>query len=184
MLVLQLGLRPLLAIGGISPSFLLVLLVFVAMSTRRITVAWASICLGLLVDLTYPISMTDHVADMAIVGPASLGYLVGGLIVTRLRGIVFKDSPIAMPTMAIAAGFFVHLTIVAMLVIRQLPWLEAEPIPHWNIADQLADRFCMVVYTAVWAAPLGFVFVRLRPIWGFSLHTDGGSARPHTRSSR
>ena len=180
---LQEGLRTLLVIGYTSPSFLLILLVFIAVHAPRSTVAWSAMILGILVDLK-PVPLTDQYADVAVIGPGCLGYLAGGLVVIHLRSMVFRESAMTVAALVLAAGVFIHLIIVALLTMRGLPWLLGEPIRGWNVADQLVDRFLEIVYTAAWAVPIAMGLNRLEPLWGFSLHIGAGRRHPSYRSNR
>ena len=166
MLVLEKGLRGLLGIPGafgVSPSFLLPLAVFVALSTSRAAAMWASLFLGLLVDLT---------TDMPL-GSACLGYLAAVLVTFELRGLVFRNSPLAIALMVFPAGIIAHLVIVALVTLRGAAWLPADAPVDWYASEQFVHRFFIVLYSAVLALPLGTVFVWLDPVWGFGHHATG-----------
>lgn len=188
MLALELGLKVLLGIPdaqGVTPSFLLILAVFVAMSAPRQAAVWAALVAGLVVDLTQPVrtnpplAIDGGVVDLALLGPVGLGYLAGALVTFELRGLVFRDSTIAFAALVFTAGLFVQLVVVGLITLRGLAWVPGEPIVAWSAADQLVQRFFQLLYTAVLAVPIGFVLLRFDAFWGFK--PDGVSARGRAR---
>lgn len=180
-LVIEDGLRTLMAIGFITPSLLLILMVFVGLWAPSTTGGWAAVILGALIDLTTPIYDVGLVHDVALIGPACLGYLTGTYVTCQLRGMVFRDSPLAIAVLVVVAGMFVHLVTMAMLTIRGLPWPLGEPIPGWNAADQLVARFLNLLYTAVWAIPISFLLIRSKWLWAFN---SPGTATGSTHYNR
>lgn len=166
-LVLELGLRNLLKLelaGNASPSFVLILAVFVAMWAPPRVALWSGLILGLLLDLNNP--FVENGSEYALIGPAALGYVLGAYAVVQLRGLVYRDSPFALAALVFVGGIFVHLLIVAVLTLRGLPIL-AYPIPDWHAAPQLYQRFWELLYTAIVAVPLGFILLRTMPLWAF-----------------
>ncbi|MEX0654561.1 MAG: hypothetical protein WDZ31_02840 [Phycisphaeraceae bacterium] len=163
LLALESGLRTLLAVGdGVSPSFLLVLAVFIGMMAPSSVVPWAFLAIGLLVDL-----QPGPVRDVTLIGPAALGYLAGAYVVLQLRTLVFRESVLALAVLVLAVGIFVQLVYVALLTARGLPMLTAEPVVGWSAADQLVHRFLELLYTAVLAIPLGLLLFKSAGIWSF-----------------
>ncbi len=180
-LFLEEGTRTLLAIGQITPSFLLILMVFIGLWAPPLTAAWAAIILGLMTDLTTPIQPANYPADVALIGPACLGYLVGVYVTIQLRMMVFRDSPLAVGVLVFLAGMFAQLVIVAVLTMRGLPWLTAQPVQGWSAADQLVHRFLVLLYTAALTIPMGYLLLRLQWMFGFAPGTGKGPSYPHTR---
>jgi rod shape-determining protein MreD len=162
--VLEVGLHTLLAVprpdGGVSPSFMLVVAVFVGLLAPSTTVAWAFLVVGLLVDI-------KGGPAGVILGPAAVGYLVGGYAIVQLRTLVFRESVLTLAVMTFVIGVFIHLTIVMLYTLRGLPMIPADQVANWSAADQLLHRFLELVYSAAVAAPLGFVLFRYAGIWGF-----------------
>lgn len=180
-LVLEDGLRTLLAIGYTTPSLLLILMVFVGLWAPSTTAGWAAVILGFLTDLCTPIYDVELVHDVALFGPACLGYLFGTYVICQLRGMVFRDSSLAVGVLVAVAGAFVHLVITAMLTFRGLPWPVGEPIPGWSAADQLVARFFNLLYTAVLAVPVGYVLIRFKWVWGFTPPGSSAMGSHHHR---
>lgn len=180
MLALEIGLRTLLAIpsaarDGVTPSFVLVLVVFVALSAPAIPALWAALLLGVLVDLTQPLAISGHWGDVAVVGPHALAYVVGAYIVLQIRLVVFRDSPLALAAMVMVIGLIVQVILVAIYTLRGVSWLTAAAIPEFHPVPQLMWRWGVVLYSALLAIPLGFLFQRTVSWWGFA-----SAGKPHT----
>jgi hypothetical protein len=167
-LLLQAGLANLLAYGdsAVTPSFLLILGVFVGMWAPPRTVAWAMLVLGLLTDLTHAYPIGD-VQMIYLVGPASLGYLLGATAVCQLRSMVFRDSALALMVMVFLVGILVHLAAIALLTIRGWPWIPGEPIAGYSQTHALVEAFKQLLYTTLLALPVGYVLQRTSALWRF-----------------
>ncbi len=176
-LALQTGLGTLLAAPdaqtGVSPSFLLILAVYIGLMAPASTTPWAMLVCGVLVDLSSSFSSSGSAAG-AIVGPAALGYLVGAYTVLQLRALVFRHSVFTLAVMVFIVGVFIQLVIVALLTMRGLPWLTADALTGWSAAQQLVNRFFILIYSSLVAVPLGYVLFKSTPAWGF-----GSKARGH-----
>src|SRR5699024_6262251 len=121
-LVLQTSLHALLMIAGASPDLLLILLTFTGIMAPARVVGWAALVLGIAADLQVgPMSV-------AILGPATLGYLAGAYVILQLRILVFNKSLITFAAMVFIAGIAVYLVTVAMYSFRGLPWPLAQPV--------------------------------------------------------
>ena len=175
MLAFQEGFKGLWVIADVTPGLLLILAVYLALSAPATAAKWAALIIGLLVDLTTTHPLEGRPDGLVLIGPACLGYLAGAVVVLELRGLVFRDSPVALPLTVFTAGIFVHLVIVALLTLRGLPWLLGEPIAAFSPALDLWYRFWHLVYSSAVALPLGFVFVLLDPWWGFAHPASAGA---------
>jgi len=171
---LQLGLRGLLALpdaGGVAPSFLLILMVFVALHAAPTTAAWAGLLVGLLVDLLpgpIPIAPAGRPgASQEIIGPAAVGYLLGAYAVVQLRGLVFRESLLTLCVLVFVAGFVVELYVVTLYSIRGFGFIPAEPVHQWSAFGELGRRLLRAVYSALFALPLGWLLVKSRRYWAF-----------------
>jgi len=165
MLALERGLHPLLSVGdSVSPSFLLILLVYVGMFAPPITAAWAAVTLGLLVDVTHALPLMPPVGLKPILGPHALGYLVGAYVLIQLRGMIFRGSPITMAIVVFLVGLFVSLTAVVLLTLRGL---IVEPIIAFSPGEDLVHRFLQLLYTSVMALPVGYLLSKATPLFAF-----------------
>ena len=64
-------------LGHIRPSLCAVVAVFVALSAPRTAALWACFVLGLLLDLSHPLTVAENRVAY-LIGPSALGYLFGG----------------------------------------------------------------------------------------------------------
>lgn len=165
--VLEAGLQPALAIGTVAPSFVLVLAAYVGLKAPAAVVPWVFLALGLVQDLREPIGIGEG-QTVALVGPMGLGYLAGAAAVLGLRGMVLRDSTLALVALAFVAGIFVQLVATALLTLRGLAIVPAEPVVGWSAADALVGGFLELVYTAVAALPIGLLLIRSTKWWGFT----------------
>lgn len=156
---LDTGLRVLLSAKGVSPSFLLILAVYIGMLAPGRTVIWAYLAIGLLTDL-----QALYTAEVTVIGPAALGYLLGAYAVLQLRGLVFRESIITLSVLSFAVGIFIHLTMLATLKFRAV--VTGEPMLV-SAADALVQGFLHLLYTAAVAVPVGAILLRTTPMWGF-----------------
>ena len=167
-LVLQLGLKPvwMISLGGVgelSPSLMLIVVVYVALHAPTWVALWCALGLGLVVEMT-----ASPMPGAVLVGPVTLGYLAAAYAVLQLRGMVFRESLIAFIVLVLIGGLFQELVAVALLSMREVPWPLGEVIPGWSAADQLMHRFLELLYTAALAIPLGLGLMASRPLWRFA----------------
>ena len=174
LLTLELGLKQLLVIprdGGVTPSFTLILMVYVAVSAPRLIVIWSALVIGLCIDLINPLPFINDRGIIAVplIGPSSLGFLAGAIVVLELRSLVFRQSPIAIGVLVIMSGLIYHLVAVAVLTLRGIPWLPTDAIAHWDISGQLVRRFFELIYSSLMSLPVGFLLLKLDPFFGYGL---------------
>ncbi len=167
-LVLQDGLEGLFQINGVSPSFLLILAVYINLRAPMPTLAWSSLVLGIVVDLTTRTwSSGDAGVHYALIGPMALGYLLGGFGAVQIRGMVFRDSPMTLGMLVFVLGIAVHLLGVLLISLRGVPWFLNEPMLDYSASNEIVLRFFELIYTAVLAVPLGYVLRGTTGLWGF-----------------
>ncbi|MCC7145540.1 MAG: hypothetical protein IT443_03770 [Phycisphaeraceae bacterium] len=164
---LEIGLRGLVHLGAASPSFLLILVIYVGLSAPPLTVGWAALVLGLLTDLSAAAPMDGRPLD--ILGPAALGFLLAGYTALQFRGLVFRGSAITVAMTVFFGGLMAQLMIVAVLTIRGLDFVPGEMVAGWDAPEQLVRRFFDLLYTTAWALPVGKLLMWTDPLWGFPM---------------
>ena len=164
-LTLQIGLRDLWAIGPAAPSLVLILGVYVGLTAPGITVGWAMLVLGLLIDASTPwIGLEQQ--SVSLLGPAAVGYLVGAYAVVQMRGMLFRESVLTLAVMTFVVGLFIEVVVVFLLVARGL--ITGDALPGFSAADQLVLRFLALLYTTAAAVPVGWLLMKLSPLFGFA----------------
>ena len=109
---LQQGLAPLWTFGGVRPDLLVVLAMLASLraksGARAALACWVA---GLMVDLT----TATGPAGPTVVGPMSIGYVLAGALVFRVRELFFSEHTLAQ---AFLAGVF--------CVIAHSVWIVAQ----------------------------------------------------------
>lgn len=162
---LSVGLGGLVSVGAsnLRPDLLLVLLAFLALQAPQHTALIAALILGLTRD-----TLASPVPDApGLVGPFAVGFVVGHFAILQLRHLLVRDSIITLALMVLAAGLFAHLTAAALLTLRGLPFLAAQPVPGWSALGQIGSRLVEILYTGLFALPLGWLLIRFKPLWRF-----------------
>ena len=159
--VVQAGLAPVWMLGArTEPRLLLVLLVYIGLQASPVTVAFAALALGLLHDI-------QGTGVDGLIGPWALGYLAASYALLQLRNLLFKDSVFTIAIMTLVAGVFAYLVSTALYSFRGVPFLLGQPAPGFSAANALFQGFLDLIYTAVFAVPLGYGLIRTRKIWSF-----------------
>lgn len=166
-LVLETSMSRVLMIGSISPSFLVPLVVFVALSAPRRMALWSAWLVGLLADQFY-FMLTPGGPMLPHVGPHALGYLFGAYLIVLLRTMVFRQRVVTLAVMALMATFASQLVVIALSVIRS--WYPDGGFLWTNTTafNELGRSLLMAVYTGILALPVGWVLVQLSPLWAFT----------------
>ena len=149
--------------GGVHPSMVVPLLVFVAMNAPRKHTLWAAILLGIVMDLLSPIPAVDG-GTITIIGPNALGYLLGVHFVMAIRGMLLGRNPLTLIVMSVLVMLIAQIVVVAVFTARGM----GDSSIIWDAGDQLRQRFFSSLYTGVSALLLSFVFFALSPFFGFS----------------
>jgi rod shape-determining protein MreD len=149
----------------IRPSLTAVLAVFLALSAPRMTALWACFVLGLLLDLSYPVTHEGRV--LYLVGPFTLGYVAGAWLTIRTRPVLFRQRAL---TIGVVATVFVVVVNVVAVVLYLLRSLHPSGGVSWtdaSIARTVGVRLLAAVYTGLVAIPAGWLLVKTVPLWGF-----------------
>jgi len=148
--------------GGVLPSMIIPLLVFVALHAPRTQTLWAAIILGVLSDLLAPMVHVDGGAS-TVIGPHALGYLLVCQFVFAIRGMVIRRNPLTLIFLSIVGSLIAQIVIVAVFTIRGF---GDDPIV-WSAGIELVQRSLSALYTGLGAIALAIVFFALEPAFGF-----------------
>lgn len=170
--------------GAAAPSMTLVLMVYLAMSAPPWKVMWSALLLGLLVDLSQKLTLVDGPQAAVLVGPHALGYLVGAYLVLQVRAMLFRHSLLSLLALVVAGGMLAQLVIVFLLSVRGLSIVPGEAVTQWSAMGEVGTRFVQVIYSAVLALPLGWLLIRLEPLWQFSAGKGGSHVSSQRRAPR
>lgn len=162
---LEVGVRDMFSLRPWSPapSFVVALLVFIAMHASQRAVLWAALILGVLVDLTGSITLQTG-GSAVLLGPNAIGFLLGAQIVLALRGMIVSRNPLSMGVLAIAVSAISQIVVIAFLTIHKV---YSDPVV-WNAGERLLDALLSAVYTGAAATILSFIFIPLTPLFAFA----------------
>jgi len=155
-------------LGHIRPSLCAVVAVFVALSAPRTAALWACFVLGLLLDLSHPVTFAENRVTY-LVGPYALGYLVGGWLVVSGRAMVFRRRPLTIGVMTVICLGAAQVVAVGLYVLRSQQWYPGEPI-FWTETSAWAEsgmRLLTVLYSGLFAVGAGWLVVQTIGLWGF-----------------
>ena len=172
-MVFETGLIDAIHVLHVKPSVCAALATFIALSAPRYAALWSCLILGLLMDLSSDLSL-GRTGTIHIIGPYTLGYVVGGLLVLQVRSTVFRRRPLAIGAMT--AAFVLAMSIVAVTIYVVRSWYPGGLV-YWDGASPMVDigrRVFMAIYSGLLGVPLGWLLVRLMPLWQFQSATIRG----------
>lgn len=159
--------------GGVTPSFMIPLLVFVALHADTRPTLWAALILGLLIDLTRPIAMIDGGAAI-IPGPHALGFLLAAWMTLSLRTMVIRRNPLTLVVLSVLAATVSGLAVILLITLRGV-W---DGSLAWRGTGELLPTVLSALYTALAALLMSFPLFALTPFFGFpNLHAARFSRR-------
>lgn len=148
--------------SGVRPSFLIPLVVFVALHAETRAALWAALILGLLVDLISPVAMVDG-GSAVVPGPHALGFFLAAQITLALRGMVMRRNPITLVVLSALGAVVSAIVVVAILTVRAL----SDDSLAWRGAGELLPGLLSGLYTAAAALVLSFPLFAAAPAFGF-----------------
>jgi rod shape-determining protein MreD len=161
----ELGLRDTLQLGphAIAPSFVVALLIFIALHASQRAAIWAAIILGVLIDLTGSIELVPS-GSTVLVGPHAIAFVLATQMVLAMRGMIVSRNPLSMGVLALFAAAIAQIVVVAFLTYHKI---IADPIV-WNASERLLVGLASAVYTGVLAVLLALVLIPVTPLFGFA----------------
>lgn len=176
---LEMGLKEALTLGGggIAPSFVLVLMTWVALGASPQTALWTAIALGAGMDLASPRPFGDGNgggAAAVVFGPYALGYLLAAQLTLTLRGVMFRRSPYTLALLTVLTGLVSGAVVVSLLFVRSM----YEPLDIHATAE-LLRRSGGALYSGGAALVLSPVLLALNSTMGF--HQVKYAVRPSGR---
>ncbi|MFA6044438.1 MAG: hypothetical protein WC718_05590 [Phycisphaerales bacterium] len=174
---LELGLKSPLGFGpsGVAPSFMFVLLTYIAMAATPKQTAWAAIILGVLMDLTNPFTLHGKIQPAVVVGPYALSFLLGSQLVLTLRGVMIRRNPFTLGFLALVGSIVASITLVGVFSARA--FLENR---DWHATHELWVGMKCSLYTGIAAVPLALVLMPLGPFLGLPGPQARRFARPNS----
>ncbi len=165
MLGAEMGLKGSLHLGAtsIAPSFLAIYGVFIACYAPPRAAQWGCLTLGLLIDLTSPLTRADGGASFTVIGPNALGALLMCQLVLALRGLMFRRNPLSLAFLSCVGFALWQVVYTAIFSLRHM----TVDSTAWNPSAELWTRLGSSVYTGVLAILVSLVLILAMPLFGF-----------------
>ncbi len=178
-LALEMSLKPVFVLNhyaNVSPSFMIVLLVYVALLAPQLPLLWAALLMGVLMDLTEALQAPGG-GIVYLIGPNALGYVATAFLITQMRSVVFRQRLITMVVFTFLAFLMVAAIRIMLLCVRG--WFGESLV--WgggSFGGELLRVLLVAVYSSLIAIPFGWFLQQSTPAWGFlSWHSRGASWR-------
>jgi hypothetical protein len=163
---LESGLKGMVAlrVGSVvgAPSFIIPVVVMVAICAPPGPALWTALILGLLSDLTAIVPTTTN-QTMYHIGPGAIGMVLGAQFVLLVRGMVIRRNPLTLVVLSVAAGIIATICTVAIITVRQFVW--HDPI-EWSATHELTQRLFSAVATGGSALAMSIFLLPLMPLLG------------------
>ena len=162
---LEVGFREALRLGdtAIAPSFVIPLMVWVALAAPPKRASWAAVGLGVLLDLTWIAPLEGGGGRAHVLGPYALGMLVAAQLVIAMRGLVIRRVFITVGLLSALAAVVAHVFIVSIMFVRS----RLGDSVGFDPAQQFQLRMWCSMWTGVAGLVLAFGFNQLEPLMGF-----------------
>ena len=167
---LETGLQDALRLGerSVAPSFVVPLVVYVALSAPPRIAAWAAVLLGLAMDLTWSPGVVGG-GTAHVVGPYALGFLLATHLVMASRGMVLRQHPFTLAVLSVLAAAVAQVAVVSFLMLHTVVYGDLV----WSGTSELAGRMFSAGYTAVAGLLLALPFRFADRIMGFPIDRHG-----------
>lgn len=164
---LEKGLRDALSIGqsGIAPSFVFVLLTFVALSVQRQTVMWAAVVLGLVMDLVFEVPLRQSGGTVTVPGAHVLAYALGAQLILIMRPLMIRRNPLTLAFLSSVGSLVANLVLVMIFTMRHM---FGSPLA-WETKRELVAALGSAAYTGVLGLFLAFALLPLAGPLGMSM---------------
>lgn len=158
------GFRDALQLGSVSiaPSFLFIVLAFIALWATPSAALWAGLSIGITLDLLHQLP-TSHGIDAVVIGPGAIGCLVAAYLVVNMRAILLSRNLFTAPFVTLLAMIVAQVIAVALLAIRG----TYDTIEFGPAGAELMQRLASALFTGVLAIPVFPALNAIRPILGF-----------------
>ncbi len=163
-LTLDASLMPAFEFAGATPSLVGCLAAYVALHAERKRAWWGCWWLGLLQDLSSPMSVEGTITFVP--GPYALGFLLGGALILAVRAEVMRRSMVAASVATL--GLLSMAGLVWTMVWTLRGWSSDAGWPWTGSAlGQLWQMFLVAMISGVVALPISWLLGRTFDHWGF-----------------
>ena len=150
--------------SAIAPSFIVVLVVYIAAWARRPQALVLGLLIGLAADLLADHSTAPQGDVLTIVGPEAIGMLLAAYTVSIMRAWMLRSSSLAIGVMSIIACAVSGVLGLTLLKMHNM----AEALALGPASSELGQRMGTALYSGIVAVPLAMGLNFIRPLLGFS----------------
>ena len=167
-LVMELSLQRVMALGGVRPSFVAALVVFVSLFAPRVNALWACWGIGLIIDLLSPL---PHGGGRAgpLIGAHALGFTFACFLLLQIRPTLFRRQALTVSIMTVIFLLASSLVVVFLYTVHGWYPRQAEDLAWTTLSPlgELGRRLAVALYSGLLSLPLGAVLMWTLPLWGF-----------------
>jgi rod shape-determining protein MreD len=168
-IVVETSLRQAFTLGGVSPSVMTCVAVFVALFAPKRIALWSCWGLGLCIDLMTAYAQTPGNPPLYVLGPHALAYTALAGAVLLARSSVFRQRVLTISVLTFAASIVEGLVALLILLIRS--WYpSSEQVLYFggsSLGGALLHLLGTAAYSAVLALPVGWLLLTTIPMWRF-----------------
>jgi hypothetical protein len=156
-----------------SLSFVVCVLTLIAMFAPPAHARWTALVVGLCIDLLTTLPVRDGVADVRIIGPSVLAFLLATQLVLSVRSIMMRRNPLTLGVLSAIFSLAAGVTLVAIFSLRGwlLDTLAFEP------TRELLTRAGGAIYTGLLGVALAFALLPLAQVLGLKPDAVGLAGR-------
>ncbi len=143
-----------------APSFAIPIVTLIALCAPPMATLWAALAIGLLLDLTSPMSTTTS-GTIFLIGPSAIGMVLAAQFVLLVRGMVIRRNPLTLVVLSMAAGVISAICTVAIITVREV--ILRDPVV-WAPTHELLDRLLSAILTGGSALVLGLLLLPPTPL--------------------
>ncbi|MFK7882617.1 MAG: hypothetical protein AB8F26_00350 [Phycisphaerales bacterium] len=158
--------------GGVHPSFVIPLMVFVALHAESRATLWAALLLGVLMDLLVPVPLVGG-GTVVVPGPHALGFLLAAQLTMAMRGMVIRRNPLTLIVLSMIGSLVVSITSIAVLGLRS----ATDSSMSWGGASELIPGIWSALYTTLSALVMSFPLFAAAGVFGFPMVNAGRFTR-------
>jgi hypothetical protein len=156
-------------LGGVTPSVVALLVVFICLFASRLSALSGALLLGLLLDLSMPALAAQGGRDVYLVGPHALGLLFGGYLIVQMRTMVFRQRAITLGVLTGICVLAAGILMTALFIIRGWYGEGVVYLSQPTAFGELVKYGAVALYSVLLGVPLGWMLLQTLPAWGFHM---------------
>lgn len=145
-----------------APSFVIPLVIFIAICAPNAQALWAALGLGFVMDLVATRAL--GAGTVTIVGPYAIGFVLAAQLVLVIRGVVIRRNPLTLMVLSILGGLVCHIAACAMLALHRI----FESTFAFSAKHELVERFLSSILTGASGLVMSLVLLPMSAWFGLA----------------